>query len=78
MASTSGLVPLDGDVNIGPGFAAATTVLVGVSVIFVILRLVTRIKIVRSLWWDDYTIVFAIVCSIQYITISVLLIYGTK
>lgn len=53
--------PPYGDLNLGPGIIASTVVLVAVSAIVVALRLATRWWIVKSIGWDDITIVFAIV-----------------
>lgn len=53
--------PPYGKVNLGPGIIASTVVLVAVSAAVVALRLATRCWIVKSIGWDDITIVFAIV-----------------
>lgn len=55
--------PPYGELNLGPGLIAATSVLVGVSFIVVVLRLATRWYIVKNIGWDDITIVLAIVRS---------------
>lgn len=60
----SGPPPYD-DLNLGPGIIASTVVLVAVSAIVVALRLATRWWIVKSIGWDDITIVFAIVRSMS-------------
>lgn len=57
--------PPYGDLNLGPGIIASTVVLVAVSAIVVALRLATRWWIVKSIGWDDITIVFAIVRSMS-------------
>lgn len=59
--------PPYGDLNLGPGIIASTVVLVAVSAIVVALRLATRWWIVKSIGWDDITIVFAIVRSMSAI-----------
>ncbi|KAL8693583.1 MAG: hypothetical protein Q9218_001625 [Villophora microphyllina] len=56
--------PPYGDLNLGPGLIAATTVLVAVSAIVVALRIATRWWIVKNIGWDDITIVFAILGTI--------------
>lgn len=44
-----------------PAIIAATCVVVGVTVIVVALRLAIRVWITKSVWWDDWTILSAIV-----------------
>ncbi|KAL8714034.1 MAG: hypothetical protein Q9220_002180 [cf. Caloplaca sp. 1 TL-2023] len=56
--------PPYGDLNLGPGLIASTTVLVAVSAIVVALRIATRWWIVKAIGWDDITIVLAIVGTI--------------
>jgi len=41
----------------------AATVLLSVIVTFIILRLCSRFMIARKLWWDDWTIILAGVCT---------------
>lgn len=53
--------PPYGGLNLGPGLIASTTVLVAVSAVVVALRVATRWWIVKSIGWDDITIVLAIV-----------------
>ena len=53
--------PPQGDIDEGTTIIAATCVVVGVTVIVVALRLAVRGWITKSLWWDDWTILFAIV-----------------
>lgn len=53
--------PPYGDLDLGPGIIASTTVLVAVSAIVVALRVATRWWIVKSIGWDDITIVLAVV-----------------
>ena len=53
--------PPQGNIDKGPAIIAATCVVVGLTIIVVALRLVIRIWIIKSVWWDDWTILFAIV-----------------
>ena len=55
--------PPYGNLDLGPGIMAATAVLDTVSTVVVALRLATRWWIVKSIGWDDITILFAIVRS---------------
>ena len=55
--------PPDRDVNrsailTGPSWAFATLALT-----FVILRLCSRLRLTRHMWWDDWAIIFAMVRS---------------
>ncbi len=61
--AASSLTPPDGDTNLGPGVVGTVIVLVTLSIIVVALRFVVRIRIVKSVWWDDWTILFALVRS---------------
>ncbi len=47
----------------GPVVLAVTTAVIVTSTIFVVLRLISRIGIVRKTSWDDYLIVLAWVCT---------------
>ena len=57
--SSKGPVPPNGDENRQGGMLATTFILWPVASIAVVLRMATRIWIVRSVGWDDYTIVCA-------------------
>jgi len=49
----------------GPGIVWIVGVLIGLVIIICLLRVYTRIWIVRSFWWDDLTIILAVVrCSL--------------
>ena len=61
--ASSGPQPPDGDVNLGPGNVETIIVLMTVSIIVVALRFATRIWIVKSVWWDDWAILLALVCA---------------
>ncbi|KAL8782218.1 MAG: hypothetical protein Q9213_005584 [Squamulea squamosa] len=56
--------PPYGNIDLGPGLIASTVVLVAVSAIVVALRIATRWWIVKSVGWDDITIVLAILGTI--------------
>ncbi len=62
MDSTS--PPSDGDVNKGPAIVVALIVIITVTPIVVALRWSVRIWITKKVWWDDWTILFAIVRQI--------------
>ena len=53
--------PPEGDIDKGPILIIATWVVVGVTAIIVALRWSVRIWITKNVWWDDWTILFAIV-----------------
>ena len=55
------LPPPDGDVHRGNGIAATALVDTIFAVFVVALRVITRIRIVRNVGWDDYTIIGAAV-----------------
>ena len=61
--ASPGPPPADGDINLGPGNVETIVVLLTVSIIVVALRFATRIWIVRSVWWDDWAILLALVCT---------------
>lgn len=44
--------PLDGDVNAGTGLVAAVAVMVGLSAIFVALRIAVRYWIMKAIGWE--------------------------
>lgn len=52
------------DVNQGIGLNAATTVLVGLTIIVVAVRFAIRFWIIKDIGWDDWTILFALVRSV--------------
>ena len=54
-----GSPPLHGDENRQGGILATCFLVTVIACLFVALRMITRIWIVRSIGWDDYTIVFA-------------------
>lgn len=45
--------------NLGPQMLISTWVLVGLSFVFLALRLFSKFKIRRGLWWDDYVLVLS-------------------
>ena len=57
--------PPEGNVNKGPMIIIVTATIVGVTAIVVALRLAVRIWITKAFWWDDWTILFAIVSLIH-------------
>ena len=65
--ASSGPPPPDGDYNLGPGIVQTVTVLMILSVIVVALRFAIRIWIVKKVWWDDWTILFALVRLLSWI-----------
>ena len=62
--SSTGPPPLHGDENRQAGIIATTFVVTVLACLAVALRMVTRIWIVRSVGWDDYTILCAAVGTI--------------
>lgn len=62
MMTSSGTPSVDGDTTLGPGNVETIIVLLTVSIILVDLRFGTKIWIVRNVWWDDWTILLALVC----------------
>ena len=63
-------VPQGGDVNRANEIYGFTWSLMIVSLIFVLSRMYSRIKLTRNVWWDDWLICFACV-SLSDILISV-------
>lgn len=55
--------PPEGNVNQAPAIIIAGSITVAVATLFVVLRFIVRIWIVKAVGWDDWTILFAIVCS---------------
>lgn len=53
--------PSQGNIDKGPAIVTVTCVIVGVTAIIVALRLAVHVWITKSMWWDDWTILFAIV-----------------
>jgi hypothetical protein len=52
-------------VSKGTGLVAGTTVLQGISLTLVAMRIYSRAIPISHLWWDDYFIVAAIVRTIK-------------
>ena len=68
MSSTD--APPEGDISKGPAFIIALCVVVTVTLIVVILRCSVRLWITKNVWWDDWTIILAMVSSISVISID--------
>ena len=62
--SSMGPPPPDGDVNYGPGNVETIAVLCTISIVVVAMRFATRIWITKSLWWDDWTILLALLGTV--------------
>lgn len=56
--------PPEGDVDKGAALIIGGSVTVAVATLFVALRFCVRIWITKSVWWDDWTILFAIIGNI--------------
>ena len=65
MNSSTAALELLQDQNRGPAVFAVTTALLVVSTIFVVLRLISRIGIVKKVTWDDRFIVLAWVRAVS-------------
>lgn len=50
-----------GDVNKGLGVIITTSIIVRLTAVVVALRWSVRLWITKKVWWDDWTILFAIV-----------------
>lgn len=59
MSSTT--PPAGGDVNRGPNFLAISLTTTSLAFVTCILRIFVRLRIVRSIGWDNYMIIVAIV-----------------
>ena len=57
--------PSEGDVSKGPALITAICVVVAVTLIVVLLRCSVRVWITRNIWWDDWTIILAMVSLIS-------------
>lgn len=58
--------PLDEDVNIGDQLTAVVIVTFSLAAIAVTARMYARARLVRKVWWDDWTILFAVVSLITH------------
>ena len=56
--------PAGGDVDRGSTLIALSWTWASVSLLFVALRFYSRIKYASILWWDDWWILFTLVCTI--------------
>ncbi|KAI4234259.1 MAG: hypothetical protein LQ349_003890 [Xanthoria aureola] len=56
--------PPEGNVNQAPAIIIAGSITVAVATLFVVLRFIVRIWIVKAVGWDDWTILFAIIGNI--------------
>ena len=63
--SSSMQPPPDGDNNQTQALIGMTIAMLTLSTMFVFVRFVVRILVVKGVWWDDWTILFALVCSIR-------------
>lgn len=61
--TTDLIEPPDGDVNKGPVVLAITYVTTSIALVAVALRMFVRVKIVKSVGWDDYAILLASVSA---------------
>ncbi|KAM0323157.1 hypothetical protein ACHAQA_009007 [Verticillium albo-atrum] len=52
-------IPLPPDVNRGPEILGVCGALVGLALVFVVLRIWVRVKLIRQLGWDDYCMMAA-------------------
>ena len=59
--SSPELVPADGDRS--QLLLVTTWVWVSLAIIFVALRFYCRARLIRKVWWDDYMILAAVVCT---------------
>ena len=59
---SSEAVPVDGDRNRAGELDAISWTWLSISTIFVGLRIYSRVKLTRNLWWDDWFIVISWVC----------------
>ncbi|KAG7129156.1 hypothetical protein HYQ45_011577 [Verticillium longisporum] len=54
-----GATPLPADVNRGPQILGVCGAMVGLALVFVVLRVYVRVAIIRQLGWDDYCMIVA-------------------
>ncbi|KAG7105419.1 hypothetical protein HYQ44_016731 [Verticillium longisporum] len=54
-----GATPLPADVNRGPQILGVCGAMVGLALVFVVLRVYVRVAIIRKLGWDDYCMIVA-------------------
>ncbi|EEY15739.1 conserved hypothetical protein [Verticillium alfalfae VaMs.102] len=54
-----GATPLPADVNRGPEILGVCGAMVGLALVFVVLRVYVRVAIIRQLGWDDYCMIVA-------------------
>ena len=60
---SSSNLPSGGEGTWGDGIVAITIITVGISAIVVALRTATRTLVSKSFWWDDVTIILAVVST---------------
>ena len=59
----SQLTPLDGDVNRNTELTGLSWTLASLALVFVTLRIYSRVFITRNMWWDDWAIILTLVSS---------------
>lgn len=55
----------DGDQNRATELIAVTWVWCSLSLMAICLRLYSRVRITKNLWWDDWVIFFTMVCETE-------------
>ena len=70
--------PAGGDQDKSGGILATSILALSSTMIFIILRFITRIFLVKKLWWDDYCIIFAGVRPFSSSKVFRKLIFGTS
>ena len=63
--------PSEGDVSKGPALIIAICIVVAVTLIVVLLRCSVRVWITKNTWWDDWTIILAMVNSCSVISADI-------
>lgn len=54
--------PVDGDRNRASELDALAWTWTAVASAFVSMRIYSRLRLTRNLWWDDYTMIVTVVC----------------
>ena len=67
-----------GDVNLGPGLIGSLVATTTTCIVSVALRFWVRGRLVKAIGWDDWTILLALVCSLNSSLILLKKLYLTK
>ena len=58
--------PEGGDQNQTQALVGMTIAMLSLSIIMVVLRFIVRAFVIKSVWWDDWAMLLALVCIVLF------------